>query len=321
MALALEVAATARRRSSPNPWVGAALLPADGSTPILGATEPPGGRHAEIVALEAAGAAARDGLLAVTLEPCCHEGRTGPCVEAIIKAGLATVVVAIEDPDPQVAGRGLHRLREAGVEVIVGPGADLATEQLAPYLVHRRTGRPQVVLKLAMTLDGRTAAADGSSRWITSPAARAEVHELRADADAVLVGAGTVRRDDPALSARTEPPTDRQPLRLVLGEVPEGAAVLPAICLGGPLEEVLDELGRRGVLQLLVEGGASVAHDFLAQDLVDRLVVYVAPALMGGDDGSPLLRGPGAPTIEALRRGRFVRIDRVGDDVRMEMEL
>ena len=319
MSAAIEVAATARRRSAPNPWVGAVVTSSDGARRYEGATEEPGGRHAEIVALEAAGRDAKGSTLVVTLEPCSHHGRTGPCADAIIEAGVARVVVAVEDPDPLVAGSGIKRLVDAGVEVIVGVLAEEAGAQLAPYLHHRRTGRPLVVLKLASTLDGRTAAPDASSKWITGPEARADVHELRADSGAIIVGAGTVRADDPALTARTEPPTLHQPLRVVLGRAPRDAKVRPCWERTGDLGAILDELGAKGILQVLVEGGASVAHDFVAADLVDRFVVYLAPAIMGGDDGAPTLRGPGAPSMEQLRRGRFISVARLGEDLRLEV--
>ncbi len=319
MQTALHNAATARRRTPPNPWVGAVVISADGERVYEGATEPPGGRHAEIVALDAAGSDAAGSTLVVTLEPCSHQGRTGPCADAIIAAGVSRVVVGVEDPDPQVAGTGVERLVAAGLEVTVGILAEEVSTQLAPYLHHRRTGRPLVVLKLASTLDGRTSAPDASSKWITGPQARADVHELRGDSGAIVVGAGTVRADDPALTARTEPPTERQPLRIVLGRAPEDAKVRPCLERTGDLGSILDELGAQGILQVLVEGGASVAHDFVAADLVDRFVVYLAPAIMGGDDGSPTLRGPGAPSMDRLWRGRFVSVTRLGEDLRLEV--
>src|SRR3954454_16392960 len=259
MRQAIAAAAAVRTTTAPNPWVGAALVTDDGRI-FTGATRPPGGAHAEIEVLRAAGDSARGASLYVTLEPCSHHGRTGPCADAVIVAGVARVVVAIEDPDEQVAGRGIARLREAGVDVRVGTCRDEVTEQLRPYLKHRRTGRPYVVLKLAATLDGRTAAPDGTSQWITGMMARADAHELRAESDAVLVGAGTVRADDPSLTVRHT--SGRDPLRVVLGQAPPGAKVHPALELSGDLESVLDKLGGMSVVQVLVEGGAQVAHDF-----------------------------------------------------------
>jgi diaminohydroxyphosphoribosylaminopyrimidine deaminase/5-amino-6-(5-phosphoribosylamino)uracil reductase len=314
---ARDLAAAVRGTTSPNPWVGCVVVAADGTT-FEGATRPPGGAHAEVVALAAAGEAARGATLYCTLEPCDHQGRTAPCTDAIVAAGVARVVVAIEDPDPLVAGAGLARLRGAGIDVEVGVGAAEAEAQLAPYLKHRRTGRPWVVLKLAATLDGRTAAANGSSQWITGEPARADAHRLRAQSDAVLVGAGTVRADDPALTVRLV--EGRDPRRVVLGRAPAGARVQPALEVDGPLDEVLDDLGRQGVLQLLVEGGATVAHAFHQAGLVDRYVLYLAPALMGGDDGRGLFAGPGAPSIADLWRGRLVGVERLGDDLRVELE-
>ncbi len=317
MAEAVGLGRSVRRRSSPNPWVGCVVVPDGGGPAFEGATEPPGGRHAEAVALALAGEAARGATVYVSLEPCAHHGRTPPCADALVAAGVARVVVATEDPDLRVSGRGIERLRAAGIDVEVGVGRAGAEELLAPYLKQRRTGRPWVVLKLAATLDGRTAAPDGTSRWITGPAARADVHALRAESDAVAVGAGTVRSDDPSLTVRDV--EGRDPLRVVLGRVPPGAAVAPALEHVGPLEDLLDELGRREVLQLLVEGGPEVAHSFHAAGLVDRYVVYVAPALLGGDDGSPLLRGPGAPSMADVWRGRLGEVRVLGGDVRIDV--
>jgi diaminohydroxyphosphoribosylaminopyrimidine deaminase/5-amino-6-(5-phosphoribosylamino)uracil reductase len=307
--------------TTPNPWVGCVVVAADGVETFEGATTPPGGAHAEVVALEAAvaGGSARSATLYSTLEPCVHHGRTAPCTDAIIEAGVARVVVGVPDPDARVSGRGIAALQAAGIEVTVGVGAAAVAEQLAPYLKHRRTGRPWVVLKLAATLDGRTAAPDGSSRWITGEAARADAHRLRADSDAVLVGAATVRADDPELTARLEPEPVRQPLRVVLGQAPAGARIRPAIELSGDLGGVLDELGGRGVIQVLVEGGAGVAHQFHQAGLVDRYVLYLAPAFLGGDDGRPVFSGAGAATMQDVWRGRLVSVARLGDDIRVEV--
>lgn len=317
MRRAIRNAAAVRAATSPRPWVGAVVVTREGEV-FDGATEPAPGRHAEVVALDAAGSA-RGATVYSTLEPCSHTNVTGPCADALVGAGVAEVVVGIEDPDERVGGAGIARLREAGIAVTVGLCADEVTHQLAPYLKHRRTGRPFVVLKLAATLDGATAAPDGSSQWITGEAARVDAHRLRAESDAVIVGAGTVRADDPSLTVRHV--SGKDPLRVVLGRAPEGARVHPALELSGDLGAVLDELGGRGVLQVMVEGGASVAGAFHRQRLVDRYVLYLAPALLGGDDGRGLFAGPGAPTIAALWRGRIESVDRVGDDVRIEIGL
>ena len=313
---AMALAASVRGNTSPNPWVGAVLATDDGV--FEGATQPPGGPHAEAVALAAAGEAARGGTLYVTLEPCSHTGRTGPCAESIVEAGVSRVVVGIVDPDEKVAGSGIKRLKEAGIRVDVGLYQDDISAQLAPYLKHRATGRPYVILKLAATLDGRTAAPDGSSQWITSRDSRADAHRLRAESDAVLVGAGTIRADDPALTVRDVKGHD--PMRVVLGKAPEDAKVHPALELSGDLNAVLDKLGGMGVMQLLVEGGATVAHAFHNARLVDRYVIYLAPALMGGDDGRAMFAGEGAETMAELWRGRIVSVQPVGDDIRIELE-
>jgi len=324
---ALRLAASVEGLTAPNPWVGCVVV-ADGAV-FEGRTHPPGGPHAEADALAQAGDQARGATAYVTLEPCSHHGRTPPCAEALIAAGVRRVVVAIDDPDPRVSGRGVDALRDAGVEVVVGIGRDAAERLLAPYLKHRSTGRPAVTLKLAATLDGRTAAPDATSRWITGAEARADVHRLRARCDAILVGAGTVRADDPELTVRgIDAPASEGPLaevsldprRFVLGSIPDGARVLPAEALSGELDDVLDELGRRGVLHLMVEGGPSVAGAFHRAGLVDRYVVYLAPALFGGDDARPLMSGPGAPTIADLWRGSLVAVTRLGDDVRLDIE-
>jgi diaminohydroxyphosphoribosylaminopyrimidine deaminase/5-amino-6-(5-phosphoribosylamino)uracil reductase len=316
MARAVSNAAAVRGSTAPNPWVGAVLVTADGSV-FDGATEVPGRRHAEIVALDAAGGSARDGTIVTTLEPCSHHGRTGPCADAIVAAGVGRVVIGLIDPDPLVGGRGIARLREAGIEVVTGVGEEAVSSQLEPYVHHRRTGRPFVTLKLAATLDGRTAMADGTSQWITGHEARADAHRLRARCDAILVGAATVRADDPALTVRHSVGVD--PRRIVLGRAPTGARVHPCTEIGGPLPEVLDRLGAQGVIDLLVEGGARVAHGFHAEALVQHYVVYLAPALTGGDDSTGLFNGPGTATIADLWRGRIAAVTQLGVDLRIDL--
>jgi diaminohydroxyphosphoribosylaminopyrimidine deaminase/5-amino-6-(5-phosphoribosylamino)uracil reductase len=316
---AIAMATSVRSQTSPNPWVGCVIVPVGDEPAALGATQPPGGPHAEAVALELAGPSAAGAVAYVTLEPCSHHGRTPPCADALIAAGIRRVVVGIVDPDPQVRGAGIRRLEEAGVEVTVGVCAEDITEQLAPYVKHRTTGRPWVVLKLAASLDGRTAAPDGTSQWITGPLARADGHRLRAESDAILVGAGTVRADDPALTVRDGDVTGRDPLRVVLGTIPDGARVHPAVSMSGDLGEVLDDLGRQGVIQLLVEGGATVAHSFHRAGLVDRYVLYLAPVIFGGDDGRPAFAGPGAASIDDVWRGQMVSVTPLGADLRVEL--
>ena len=327
MRRAIANAATARLRTPPNPWVGAVLV--DGYGVVYdGATHRPGGMHAEREALAAAGESARGATIFTTLEPCNHRGRTGPCAEAIIEAGVARVVIGIEDPDHQVRGQGIAALREAGIDVVSGVEADAVAEQLAPYVTHRSTGRPRVILKLAMTLDGFIAAPDGTSQWITGSEARGDVHRLRAESDVIIVGSGTVRADDPSLTVReftpatedeTLPPLD--PWRIVLGstasDLEADAKTAPFESWDQSIESLLDELGSRGKLQVMVEGGAAVAGSFHRSGLVDEYWLYIAPAMLGGSDGRNVFAGDGAPTMADVQRGRFVDIVRLGDDIRI----
>lgn len=319
-ARAVELGQTVRALTPPNPWVGCVVVSDTGQL-FEGATERVGGLHAEAVALAAAGNAARGATVYVTLEPCAHHGRTPPCADALVAAGVARVVIGVTDPDDHVAGRGASVLRAAGVtvEFITGSLLERVEASLAPYLVQRRTGRPFVVLKLASTIDGRTAAPDGTSQWITGPQARADAHRLRAESDAIVVGSGTVTADDPSLTVRLVDAPRGDPRRIVLGKIPPGAQVLPAQEHHGDLGDLLDQLGTEGVVQIMVEGGARVAHDFHAQGLVNRYVMYVAPALMGGDDARGLFSGPGIPTIGEMWRGRFVGVETLGDDLRIDL--
>jgi diaminohydroxyphosphoribosylaminopyrimidine deaminase/5-amino-6-(5-phosphoribosylamino)uracil reductase len=316
MRRAIAAASTVRATAKPNPWVGALVVPGDHA----GATAPPGGPHAEAVALAAAGPAARGATVYVTLEPCCsYRGkRTPSCAEALIAAGVRRVVIGLADPDPRVGGRGIHRLRDAGVEVEVGVCEAEVRAQLAPYVNHRTTGRPLVLLKLAASLDGRTAAPDGTSQWITGEAARTDVHRLRAESDVILVGAGTIRADDPTLTVRHVEGPD--PRRVVLGRAPADAKVRPCDEVEGDLGQVLDRLGDEGALQVLVEGGATVAGAFHRAGLVDRYVVYLAPVLFGGDDGRGLFAGAGAASIDDVWRGRIVETVQLGDDLKVVLE-
>jgi len=314
---AVLVAASAQHICRPNPWVGAVLVAADGRR-FSGFTQPVGQAHAEVQALHAAGEAARGATMYVTLEPCNHFGRTPPCTEAIITAGVARVVIGVQDPDQRVAGTGIARLRAAGIAVQVGIEAEAVNEQLAAYLHHRRTGRPLVMLKLAMTIDGYIAAKSGASGWITGELARRRVHELRAASDAIVVGAGTVRADDPQLTVRDAP--GASPRRIVLGRAPVDARVHPCTEWTGSLTELLDTLGGEHVLQLMVEGGAKVAASFHQAGLIDRYVFHIAPAIMGGGDAVPAFAGDTAATLADVWRGRTISTQQLGDDVEVVIE-
>jgi len=347
----------ARRRSAPNPWVGCVLV-RDGMIVGEGASEAPGGPHAETAALAAAGDRARGATAVVTLEPCVHQGRTGPCAEALVDAGVERVVVALEDPDSRVSGRGFARLAEAGIEVVTEVGADEVARSLAPYLHHRRTGRSACLAKIATSVDGRAAAADGSSKWITGPGARADAHELRADSQAIVVGAGTALADQPRLTVRAEvtPAPIRPPVRVLVdgrGRVPAtgplfetrdaptmvltsdtaaprvvdawiaaGAKVevLPAAPGGVALDAVLATLGSLGVLQAMVEGGPTLLGALLGAGLVDRMIVYVAPTVLG-DRALPAVSGWSPPTLADAERFELRGVSTLGADVRLEYEV
>ncbi len=357
MAEALRLAAGVRRRTAPNPWVGCVLV-RDGEVVGAGATEPPGRAHAEVGALATAGDRARGATAYVTLEPCSHHGRTAPCADALIAAGVGRVVVALADPDPKVAGSGLERLRAAGIEVVPGVGAAEAARDLAPYLHHRRTGRPFMVAKVASSFDGRVAAADGSSRWLTSDAARADAHELRADSQAIVVGAGTAIADRPALTVRgVAPAPERPPVRVLLDArgrvgadgplfeqelgptlVITTSAAAPGVVdawraagakveviapaadgNGVDLGEAFALLGREGALQVLVEGGGTVLGSVLAGGHAQRIVVYLAPLALG-TRATPAWDFDGPASIARAERLDLVDVRRIGPDVRLDYE-
>jgi len=320
MDLAMDQAEKARYHAPPNPWVGAVVVDTHGRVLGEGWTQVPGDAHAEVEALRHAGDDACGATLFVTLEPCSHTGRTGPCTEVIIAAGVAKVVVGVTDPDSRVSGRGIAALQEAGIEVVSGIREEEIRHQLAPYLWHRVTHRPYVVAKVASTLDGVVAMADGSSKWITSEAARRDGHVLRAQSQAILVGAGTVRSDDPELTARLDGIV-LEPLRVVLGSAPENARVRPCLELSGELGHVLDELASHDVLQVLVEGGPTVVSAFLEAGLVNHLVWYQAPAFAGSVGTTGALSALSTPTIDALRRGRLVGVRQIGEDIRIDVEV
>ena len=305
---ALELAAAAAGRGYPNPTVGAVVVGPDGSVIGEGVSEPAGGPHAEAIALDAAGEAARGGTLFVTMEPCAHHGRTPPCAERILEAGVARIVAGCTDPNPQ-AGGGAERLRAAGVDVEL---LDLpeAKRQNEAWRTWVSAGRPHVILKLAVSLDGRVAVP--GRRWVTGAEARRRVHELRAAVDAVGGGMGTVRADAPRLDVR-DAPVVRRPRRFAFGRgpLPEGSQLE---LRSGPLREELAALAGEGVQSLLLEGGPTLATAFLADGLVDRLLVFVAPVIAGA--GPPMT----GPLPEPLDLGE-PELERVGVDVLLSWRL
>ncbi|MFH0245276.1 bifunctional diaminohydroxyphosphoribosylaminopyrimidine deaminase/5-amino-6-(5-phosphoribosylamino)uracil reductase RibD [Streptomyces sp. HK10] len=353
MRRAVALSARGLGSTSPNPVVGCVVLDAAGRTVGEGWHRRAGGPHAEVHALAEAGEAARGGTAVVTLEPCDHTGRTGPCSRALIDAGIARVVYAVADPTPAARG-GADTLAAAGIDTEGGLLAEEAAEVNAPWLASVRLGRPYVRWKYAATLDGRTAAADGTSRWITSGAARADVHRLRAEADAVLVGSGTARADDPHLAVRGAPGAV-QPLRVVAdtearavrpgarvldGQAPTLVAVaddLPDAAtahLDGHAEVVrlpragdgygrgldvaalLTALHDRDVRSVLLEGGATLAGAFVAARAVDRVTAYLAPALLGA--GPAALADAGIATVADALRLTVTAVERIGPDLRVD---
>jgi diaminohydroxyphosphoribosylaminopyrimidine deaminase/5-amino-6-(5-phosphoribosylamino)uracil reductase len=327
MARARELGASVLGETSPNPPVGAVILAADGTVAGEGATSPPGGPHAEVRALAAAGERARGGTAVVTLEPCAHTGRTGPCADALIAAGVSRVVVAVPEPT-ELAGGGAERLRSAGVDVVLGVEEEQAEDgALAGWLTGVRRHRPFVVWKVAATLDGRVAAADGSSRWITGEQARAAVHRLRATCDAVVVGSGTALTDDPQLTVRTAEGTDaeRQPLRVVVdrrGRLPQGARVLDGaaptlVSTAADPAALLTELFDRGVRRVLLEGGPTLAAAFLRAGLVDEAVLHLAPKLLG--EGPSLVGDLGIRTISGALSFAVLDVTLLGGDLQVRL--
>lgn len=336
MGRAIELAARGLGTTSPNPVVGCVLLSAEGVVVGEGFHAYAGGPHAEIVALCQGGNLARGGTAVVTLEPCAHTGRTGPCTEALISAGISRVLVAVPDPDP-VASGGARVLRSAGIHVEMGVRRSEAEAGNIAWLTAVRRQRPYVIWKFAATMDGRSAAEDGSSMWITSEPARTDVHALRATADAIVVGVGTVLADDPRLTVRNlhtgAPLAIRQPLRVVVdthGRTPADARVrdsaaptwvVTAAEVGaGPdgrvsLPALLSELYRRGVRAALLEGGPQLAGAFLAGSLVDKVVGYVAPKLLG--TGPTALLGAGVGTVADAIDLEIIDVAQIGDDLRL----
>ena len=348
MRRAIALAARGLGSTSPNPVVGCVVLDARGEVAGEGYHRNAGGPHAEVHALRAAGERARGGTALVTLEPCDHTGRTGPCSRALLDAGIARVVYAVADPNPGAAG-GAKTLAAAGVEVEAGLLAQEAEAGNLAWLTSVRRGRPFVHWKYAATLDGRSAAADGTSRWITSAESRADVHRLRAESDAVVVGSGTARADDPHLAARTSGDGTTQPLRVVVDTeataVAPGARILddaaptliavaddaatghldglaPVVRLpraddgrGLSIPALLDALHERGVRSVLLEGGPVLAGAFVAAGAVDRVTGYLAPALLGS--GPAALADAGIGTIGRALRLEVTDLERLGPDLRI----
>lgn len=356
MRRALDLARQGLGLTSPNPAVGAVVV-RDGEVVGEGFHERAGAPHAEVVALGVAGPRAAGATLYVTLEPCIHHGKTPPCSEAILQAGIRRVVVAIRDPNPLVDGHGIERLHEAGLEVEIGVEAAAAALLNRAFFKFITTGRPHVTLKIAMTLDGKIAARDGSSRWITGEAARAEVHRMRSQVDAILVGIGTLLADDPSLTVRLGRAWPREPLRVVVDShlrTPPNAGVIRAgrpervliACRESPPAERLEPLEAQGVevlrlpasegrvdlnalmsalaerqiVSVLAEGGSELNAGLLDHGCVDHLACFMAPLLLGGQGAPSALGGPGRLLKEAFRL-RNVTCDRIGEDFLFEGDI
>ncbi|MGB1622867.1 MAG: bifunctional diaminohydroxyphosphoribosylaminopyrimidine deaminase/5-amino-6-(5-phosphoribosylamino)uracil reductase RibD [Synechococcus sp.] len=347
MRRALALAALADGATSPNPLVGAVVLDANGQLVGEGFHARAGDPHAEVGALIQAGDAARGGTLVVTLEPCCHYGRTPPCSDAVIQAGIVRVVIALEDPDPRVAGGGISQLRAAGLEVISGVLRELAAEQNRAFLHRVQTGRPWGVLKWAMSLDGRTALPNGASQWISGPTARHWVHQLRGQVDAVIVGGGTVRADDPLLTSRGQ--RSPEPLRVVLSrslDLPDQAqlwdtSVAPTVLAHGanadpqrlpsgpetldlglcePLQ-LMEALAERGCNRVLWECGPALAAAAIRQGCVQEVAAVVAPKLMGGDPARTPLGDLGITAMDQVLTHQDSGVQSLGTDWLLRLTL
>jgi len=354
MQRALELAARARGRTSPNPMVGAVLV-RDNQLVGEGFHAYAGSDHAEVAALRAAGPAAQGATLYVSLEPCCHYGRTPPCVEQILQAGVRRVVAACEDPNPAVSGKGIAALRAAGLLVDVGVLTEEAARLNEAFFTHVRTGRPFVTLKVAASLDGKIATRTGDSRWITGESARRRVHELRNQVDAVLVGIGTVLRDDPLLTTRLGIADQRDPIRVIVdnlarlplrAKVVNRASTAPTILAvsrmaprtklealqqegiqvivveSSPrrvsLDRLTEALGKRGILSVMIEGGAEINASALREGVVDKVLVFLAPILIGGKSTPTAVGGEGIETLSQALHLRDVRIERFDGDILVE---
>ena len=339
MRRALQLAAHGLGLVEPNPMVGAVVI-LDGEVMGEGYHERFGGPHAEVNALAACrsrGVDPRGATVVVTLEPCCHTGKTGPCTEALIAAGVGRVVVAMVDPDGRVSGGGIRRLREAGVEVEVGVCEPEARRLNEAFIKRITTGRPWVIAKWAATLDGRTATANGHSQWISNEQSRAVVHQLRGRVDAIMVGVGTAIADDPSLTARPPEGSEtagdstsfeikRVARRLVIDrsrQMPAGAKMFhdngpPVSILRGPINEELERLAAEGVTNVLVEGGATLLGVMFATGLVDQIIAFVAPKLFGDADALPTLQGLRCDLMDDAIGLKLIDVRRLGDDVMLD---
>jgi diaminohydroxyphosphoribosylaminopyrimidine deaminase/5-amino-6-(5-phosphoribosylamino)uracil reductase len=348
MRRALELAARGVGLVSPGPLVGCVIVNDRQQIVGEGFYVNDELKHAETIALEQAGAAASGGTAYISLEPHAHQGRTPPCTDALIKSGVKRVVAPIEDPNPKVSGRGFAHLRDAGIEVCTGLLADEATQLNEAYIHFMRTGRPFVHLKMAVSLDGKVATATGESRWITGEAARARAHEMRHQYDAIMVGGRTVRADDPLLTDRSGKQRRRPLVRVVieqylrtppesqLAQTTEAAPVIIFACdddsdalaelrdrgvevvaQGSALDlaSVLDDLGKRSLQSVLVEGGPSLAALLLEAGLVDKVTFFVAPMIIGGQDAPSAIGGAGAEQISEVVRLERIEVHQHGDDV------
>lgn len=351
MARALELAKRGEGFVEPNPMVGCTIV-ADGETVGEGYHQRFGGPHAEVLALASAGARARGATAYVTLEPCCHQGKTGPCSQALIAAGVKRVVIAQRDPYPQVDGGGIAELQKAGIDVEGGLLADQARELNRPYLKLVTKARPWIIAKWAMTLDGKLATSTGDSRWISGPASRAIVHRLRGRVDAVMIGRGTAVADDPLLTAR--PPGPRTPARIVLdseaslsaeSKLVSTAREAPVIVVASPLAPaanramledagcevivgpdgshaerlaaLLDELGRRNLTNVLVEGGAKLLGNLFDAGEIDEVHAFIAPKILGGSGAPSPIGGAGLTRMADAIELETCAIERSGVDVYM----
>lgn len=351
MQLALDLAASAKGKTNPNPLVGAVIVK-DGSIVGTGLHRKAGEPHAEVHAFRMAGEHAKDATLYVTLEPCSHFGKTPPCANLVKESGVKRVVVAMQDPNPSVAGRGIKLLRDAGIDVEVGVLEQQARRLNERFIHNMLTSRPFVISKFAMTLDGKIATYSGHSQWITGEEARANVHELRDEVDAILVGVGTVLKDNPALTTRLKKRTGKNPIRIVLDRelrTPLDAQIVqtdtaktiivtvegqqhnasafenlgvellyvPVIDRKLDLNTMLDELYKRGITDLLVEGGGEVNASFLRHGLIQKFLVYVAPKVLGGRNSITPFTGDDIETIDAAMLLQFAEVDKVGEDLRI----